>query len=284
MSGGAVRPAPVRPVGATLVAVDERSATFETAPDLDSRRSGVAAADRAGGVADAIASTRERLAASLRDVILGGQDGLVNVLGLVLGMAAATGDGRLVLTAGLAAMLAESIAMAGVAYTATAAERAWLRRQTEWVRSTVAARAAARAATRRRKLAEAGWPGPVLGLVDEVAETERRAWLGELDFARAVLAPVRESQPAVAALVVGCSTALGSAVPLLPFVLLPPGPAAWLALGAGASVLFGAGVVRARTVGGSLRRAGMEMVLIGLASAVAGYLIGVLLRAPAVAA
>jgi len=48
-----------------------------------------------------------RGAALIRDVILGGQDGLVNVLGLVLGMAVATGSTRVVVTAGLAALLAE---------------------------------------------------------------------------------------------------------------------------------------------------------------------------------
>ncbi len=34
--------------------------------------------------------------ASIRDMILGGQDGLVNVLGLVLGLAVATGDSRII--------------------------------------------------------------------------------------------------------------------------------------------------------------------------------------------
>src|SRR5258707_11367600 len=61
--------------------------------------------------------------AFVRDVILGGQDGLVNVLGLVLGMAAATGSAHVVVTAGLAALLAESIAMARVAFTSSAAPR-----------------------------------------------------------------------------------------------------------------------------------------------------------------
>src|ERR671937_790140 len=60
---------------------------------------------------------------SLRDIILGGQDGLVNVLGLVLGVAAATAQLRIIIVAGLAATFSESIAMAGVAYTASLAER-----------------------------------------------------------------------------------------------------------------------------------------------------------------
>src|SRR5437764_13087288 len=60
---------------------------------------------------------------SLRDIILGGQDGLVNVLGLVLGVAAATAQLRIIVVAGLAATFSESIAMGGVAYTSALAER-----------------------------------------------------------------------------------------------------------------------------------------------------------------
>ena len=63
-----------------------------------------------------------RHTSALADVILGGQDGLVNVLGIILGIAAATSDSRIVLVAGLAATFAESISMAAVAYTATLAE------------------------------------------------------------------------------------------------------------------------------------------------------------------
>src|SRR5207245_8337132 len=60
---------------------------------------------------------------ALRDIILGGQDGLVNVLGLVLGVAAATAQLRIILAAALAATFSESIAMGGVMYTSVLAER-----------------------------------------------------------------------------------------------------------------------------------------------------------------
>ena len=58
----------------------------------------------------------------LADVILGGQDGLVNVLGVVLGVAAASADSRLVLAAGLAATFAESVSMGAVAFTSKRAQ------------------------------------------------------------------------------------------------------------------------------------------------------------------
>lgn len=60
---------------------------------------------------------------SLSDIILGGQDGLVNVLGVILGVAAASSDQRIVIAAGLAATFAESISMGAVAYTTTLADR-----------------------------------------------------------------------------------------------------------------------------------------------------------------
>src|SRR3989304_4339657 len=63
-----------------------------------------------------------RRASALSDIILGGQDGLVNVLGVILGVAAATADARIVMAAGLAATFAESVSMGAVAYTSTLAD------------------------------------------------------------------------------------------------------------------------------------------------------------------
>src|SRR2546426_8840199 len=59
----------------------------------------------------------------LSDFILGSQDGIVNVLGIILGLSAATRDIRIILVATLAALGAESIAMGAVAYTSTRARR-----------------------------------------------------------------------------------------------------------------------------------------------------------------
>src|SRR5260370_27263490 len=59
----------------------------------------------------------------LRDIILRGQDGLGNLLGLVLGVAAATAQLRIILAAALAATFSASIAVGGVGYTSALAER-----------------------------------------------------------------------------------------------------------------------------------------------------------------
>lgn len=52
----------------------------------------------------------------LSNFILGSQDGLVNVLGILLGVSAATHNVTIILVAALAALGAESISMGAVAY------------------------------------------------------------------------------------------------------------------------------------------------------------------------
>src|SRR5438445_4144452 len=63
-----------------------------------------------------------RVGSWLRDIILGGQDGLVNVLGIVLGATAAGADTRIVIASALAATFAESLSMGAVAYTSRLAD------------------------------------------------------------------------------------------------------------------------------------------------------------------
>lgn len=59
----------------------------------------------------------------MREIVMGAQDNLTNVLAVVLGVAIGSGEVATVALAGLAAGLAEAISMGGVLYTATKAER-----------------------------------------------------------------------------------------------------------------------------------------------------------------
>lgn len=232
------------------------------------------------GTTATAAPRRVGAAALARDVILGGQDGLVNVLGLVLGMAAATADTRLVITAGLAAMFAEGIAMAGVAFTASGAERDASRDLRVRLDRERAARAAARGEASLTDLRRQGADPATLAAVAEAIAAERDALEDEVTALQEAVAPMRETRPFRSAAIVGVSTVAGSAVPIIPFLLLPVEVAAWVALAAAGLVLVVAGVQRARLTGGSQLRAATEMLAIGLVSALAGYLIGQLLRVP----
>lgn len=62
-------------------------------------------------------------AGNLREIIMGAQDNLTNVLAVVLGVAIGSGELQAIALAGCAAGIAEAISMGGVLYTATRAER-----------------------------------------------------------------------------------------------------------------------------------------------------------------
>src|SRR3989344_952746 len=65
----------------------------------------------------------------VKDLILGGQDGLVDVLGVILGVATATGSVKLVVIAALSSAIAESFSMGAVAYTSQKAFEEYSRRR-----------------------------------------------------------------------------------------------------------------------------------------------------------
>src|SRR3989344_6840341 len=68
---------------------------------------------------------------NIRDFILGFQDGLVNTLGLVLGVATAVQSSNIVLISGLVTTFAESVSMAAVAYTSTKAAKEYYESELE---------------------------------------------------------------------------------------------------------------------------------------------------------
>lgn len=162
--------------------------------------------------------------AIIRDVILGGQDGLVNVLGVVLAIATATHSRYIILISGLAATFAESISMAAVAYTSGKAGMEYYRRK-------------------RNHISE---------------EFEH---------------PVRD------AFVVGIAAIVGSLIPLIPFIFIPIQQAFWTTLGFSTLVLFASGAVKAKYTGTNPFKSAVEMAVVGMTAAIAGYLIGAALGA-----
>jgi VIT family. len=72
---------------------------------------------------NAIASTRTIQRATVREILMGAQDNLTNVLAVVLGVTIGAGRADFVALAGLSAGIAESVSMGGVLYNATRAEQ-----------------------------------------------------------------------------------------------------------------------------------------------------------------
>jgi predicted membrane protein (TIGR00267 family) len=219
-----------------------------------------------------------RRASGLSDIILGGQDGLVNVLGVILGVAAATSDPRIVLVAGLAATFAESVSMGAVAYTSTLADADYYEaeRAREFRHITEVPHLEKNEV--REIYARKGFEGELLEHIVETITANEDVWVAVMMSEEHQLSPTDRRQAIKSALVVGFSAIVGSLIPLAPFAFLPVGHSMWVAVAVTALVLFGVGAYKARIMVGNPGKSGLEMAVIGTLSALVGYLVGALFK------
>ncbi len=216
----------------------------------------------------------------LADVVLGGQDGLVNVLGVILGIAAATGSKRLVIVAGLAAAITESVSMAAVAYTSMVAqgdlykgERAREYRHIERVPQLERAEVA-------DIYAKKGFSGELLERIVETITSNKDVWVAVMMAEEHGLADTSRLSSFRSSLVVGFSSLIGSLIPLGPFVVVRGVAGVWLSVLLSVAVLFAVGAYKARVTVGRPLKSGLELATIGTVAALLGYVVGAVLHVP----
>ncbi len=213
----------------------------------------------------------------LEEIILGGQDGLVNVLGIVLGVATATGDVRLVLIAGLAATFAESISMAAVAYTSTKAAGEYYESEKKREIKEMEEMPETEKEEIRKIFSDKGIKGKQLGQIVEIVCSNKQAWLDIMMTEELNLPPKKYKKPEEAAVVVGVSAFAGSIFPLAPFFFMQAQAGMVAALIISIITLFFAGTIKAKITGNSWKKSAFELTIVGISAAIAGYLIGAIL-------
>ena len=213
----------------------------------------------------------------LSDFILGSQDGLVNVLGILLGVSAATSDVRIIYVAALAALGAESISMGAVAYTSTVARRRQYLKESEREQIEMKEANSIEREEVRTVLKGWGYEGDELEMMVGHISSNSKAMLEFMMSFELKLAPVEKEEARRSFGVVLSSTIFGSIIPLLPFLFVTQSTivsgtiASVLLSGA---ILFFIGAYEAKITVGSLWWSGLQMMTIGLSAGFAGYLIG----------
>jgi predicted membrane protein (TIGR00267 family) len=240
-----------------------------------STRLGRAVRATAGGAEAGMPPHREnhRRTNWLRDVILGGQDGLVNILGIILGVIAGGGSKTVLLAAGFAAAITESISMGAVGYTSTVSERDYYEAERARESAEIDSMPAAERQEIRDIYATKGFSGELLERVVDTITANRDRWLETMMNEELRLQPVDNSAIFRSASVIFIATLIGHLIPLLPFVWLDRTPALILAIVLSALALFGVGVYSAVTLVGDWRKSGLKMMLIGLGAAAIGFVI-----------
>ncbi|RME55239.1 hypothetical protein D6777_01195 [Candidatus Woesearchaeota archaeon] len=212
----------------------------------------------------------------IKDIILGGQDGLVNVLGILLAMAGATQDVKLIIIAGLAATFAESLSMAGVGYTSSVAardlyKRKWFEEKKETENNLDEAKKEI-----RQIYADKGFSGNLLDKIVDKISSNKKVLIETMMKEELNMSLEGFEHPIFNAFVIGLSAIIGSLVPLLPFFFLDN-----IIVGTIISViisviaLFFTGVYKAKLTLGTWWKEGIELAIVGISAAVLGYIIGI---------
>jgi len=221
---------------------------------------------------------KERISGGLlSEIILGGQDGVVNVLGITLAVATATSSNKVVLIAALAALFAESISMAAVAYTSTKALKDYHKsmvKHEKWEMKNIPEKEKKEIYDIYRKK---GFRGGMLNRIVNTIVARKKIWLNVM-LSEELGLPKREKRsPAKSAFIVGFASFAGSFVPIIPFIFLPVKISVIATIILSCVVLFFAGAFKAKVTIGDWRWAGLEMVFVGISAAVVGYVIGYVL-------
>jgi VIT1/CCC1 family predicted Fe2+/Mn2+ transporter len=223
---------------------------------------------------------RGRLAGgNLRAAVFGASDGLVSNVCLILGVAGAAHDGRVVLVSGVAGLLAGAFSMAAGEYLSVRSQRDMFEHQIGAERDELREYPAEEAAelsliyqARGRGKEEADrMADRIVANPSYALDTLAREELG--------LDPAALGSPIGAAVFSFASFSVGAAVPLAPFVVASGGAALGGALVLTAAALFGVGCAISLFTGRGAFRGALRTLLLGAAAGAITYGIGRLLGA-----
>jgi vacuolar iron transporter family protein len=211
----------------------------------------------------------------LRNVVYGFNDGLTANFGLVAGVLGATAaqQHQAILVAGLAGLIADALSMGSSGYLAAKSEQEVYEHEIATERDEIALMPE----LERDELAliyEAkGMPrDAALSLANDALRDPERMLeekvRTELGIGAHTSSPSREGW------ITGVATALGAFIPVFPFFLFSGGTAIFVAFTIAMSTHFLVGAARSVFTGRSLIRSGLDMFVVGIGVAAAGYFAG----------
>lgn len=215
----------------------------------------------------------ERLS-SIRELVFGAQDGLVSTLAVVAGLAAAGMTHLVVLLGGAISAVAGVLSMSIGTYLSSRAQRQVYEAELQRERREIREHAGEEVAELMAALIARGMSR---GDAVEVARRVARhpdVLLSTLGVFELGLAPQRLGRPGRDALVMGAAFAVASVFPLIPFVSSRVMPALGVSALLTVVALFVVGVAKGRLAHLSALRSGLEVVLLGVASAVVSFALG----------
>jgi predicted membrane protein (TIGR00267 family) len=210
----------------------------------------------------------------IREVVFGMQDGLVSTVAVASSVMAATGNRPVVFVAGFTSALAGMVSMGTGSYLSSKAEK-------DLHLSEVEKEARELEANPEEELAELIEIYRQEGLTLEEAErladrvaSDRELWLKTLAEKELGLSLDSLQDPAKDALTMGISFVAGAVVPMIPYFFMGSRAVILVSIAVTVAALFVVGIIKAKATQKRPMRSGLEIMALGTASGLLGYLIG----------
>jgi vacuolar iron transporter family protein len=212
--------------------------------------------------------------ASLRDAILGLNDGLVAAFAVTSGVAGAFSSSKIVVMAGLAEMLGGAVSMGLAAFASARAHREFYRSEEQRERDEIRKWPEHERDEIRGIYRDMGFSGPLLDQIVSHITADPTRWRSvmmreELGFGAEVMEP-----PLQSALTVGGAYLIGAAVPLLPYLLVKPAVGTLISAFGTIIALFVVGAAKTVLTARPWWRSGLESMMIGAVAAALTYSVG----------
>jgi VIT1/CCC1 family predicted Fe2+/Mn2+ transporter len=208
----------------------------------------------------------------LRAAVLGANDGIVSVAGIVVGVAGATSDRAPIFTAGLAGLVAGAVSMALGEYVSVSSQRDSQRAQMAQEKRELAASPEAEL-TELTALYEAKGLSAATARTVAAELTSHDAFAAHLD-AELHIDPADIPSPVQAAAASAVSFTVGALLPLLAILLPPTAARVPVTFSAVLVALALTGALSARLGGSSVRRAVLRLVIGGAFGLAFTYAVG----------
>ena len=226
-------------------------------------------------VVTALQRLRGSLANSAGTIVFGMEDGTVSIFGLIFGVAATTSSTATVLIAGASGAVAAAVSMMAGAYLDVETTRDEMEANRALMQGDLMLESGSIAASLSSRLTKAGLTAQQSAALTEAVKNDRQA-LGGLLLALQGGSDTTLN-PWEQALWMLFADFLAAAVPILPFVFVPIPQARIISGVVTIALLIALGIGRARIAKRNTVRTVAETVSIGIAAALAGVIISVLI-------
>ncbi len=212
---------------------------------------------------------------SMRDFVFGMEDGLVSNLGLVLGVYFGGGTAFAVILAGLASMFAGAFSMSAGSYLSSKAQREIYEHEMEHVKRSLKKNPKKYLREMGLILKKEGFnKDEIRSLLHHFERHNQGSFINSYIQKKVGITKDKLEYPLSNAITMFFSFLVGSLFPIVPFILLESSLAVMIAVILTIVVLFSVGIAKTYYTHRNWFKSGLEIVVVGLAAGIIGYLIG----------